>query len=289
MAEPVVIVSGANGQLGKELRHWTGTDTRHRYIFFGRDDMPIENFELVRQVFLAERPAFFINCAAFTAVDKAEEQKDLAFLVNAEAPGVLASICSEHATRFMHISTDYVFKGDKAEPYLEDDPTDPLNVYGASKLEGEKRVLANNPASVVIRTSWLYSAYGKNFVRTMLALMKDRSSVNVVDDQWGAPTHAADLAQDIIHILQSGAWHPGVYHYSNDGAINWYEFAVAIRELSGASCEVRPIPSSQYPTPARRPAYSVLNTGKFTDTWGIRMRPWKKSLSECLDRLELKK
>jgi len=289
MDKPLVIVSGANGQLGKELRHWSGTDLEHRYIFFGRDDMPIDNFGLVRQVFLADSPAFFINCAAYTAVDKAEEQKEAAFLINAEAPGALADLCRLKGTRFIHISTDYVFNGDKAQPYLENDETDPPNVYGASKLEGEMKVLANNPGAVIIRTSWLYSAYGKNFVKTMVALMKDRSSISVVDDQWGSPTYAADLARDIIRILRSEAWHPGVFHYSNEGGINWYTFALAIRELSGASCEVNPIPSSQYPTPARRPAYSILNTGRFTDTWGIRMHPWKKSLSECLDRLGVKK
>lgn len=285
MDKPLVIVTGANGQLGKELRRSASDDASFRYLFFGRDDMPIDNFELVRQVFLADPPAYCINCAAYTAVDKAETEKDAAFLANAEAPGVLAKVCREHGTRFIHVSTDYVFDGKKDEPYREDEPTGPINVYGASKLEGERRVMEGDPQAIILRTSWVYSEFGKNFVKTMITLMKDRPSINVVDDQWGSPTYAADLARDIVTILHSGTWVPGIYHYSNDAAINWHQFAVAIKELAGFDCEVNPIPASQYPTPAARPAYGVMSKDKFTRTWGIAMQPWKKSLSVCMDRL----
>lgn len=285
MDKPLVIVTGANGQLGKELRRQAEGDNGLRFLFFGRDDMPIENFELVRQVFRAEAPAFCINCAAYTAVDKAESEKDAAFLANAEAPGVLAKVCQEHGTRFMHVSTDYVFNGKHDQPYREEDPTGPINVYGASKLEGEQRVMASDPDAIILRTSWVYSEFGKNFVKTMIMLMKDRPSINVVDDQWGSPTYAADLARDILAILHSGKWEPGIYHYSNDAAINWHQFAVAIKELAGSDCVVNPIPASQYPTPASRPAYGVMSKEKFIRTWGIAMQPWKKSLSVCMDRL----
>ncbi len=288
MGKPLVIVTGANGQLGKELRRQAEADDMHRYLFFGRGDLPIENFELVRQVFRADPPAFCINCAAYTAVDKAESEKDAAFLANAEAPAVLAGVCREHGGKFIHISTDYVFDGRNDHPYVEEDITSPLNVYGASKLEGEVQVLANDPDAVVIRTSWVYSEFGKNFVKTMLNLMKDRPAINVVADQWGSPTYAADLAHDIVRILRSGSWTPGIYHYSNEAAINWHAFAEAIRDLSGSSCRLDPIPASQYPTPASRPAYSVMSKEKFTRTWGIPMRPWKESLAECLQRLGVK-
>lgn len=286
MAEvPTILVTGANGQLGKEMKELESSFPGFRFIFLSREDLPIHHFELVRNFFKGYRPQFLVNCAAYTAVDKAETEKDLAFQVNGEAVGVLAAVCREYGTKFIHISTDYVFDGNGTAPYPTDAPVNPQSVYGASKLKGEQEALKYNPESIIIRTSWVYSAFGKNFVKTMRKLMSERSELNVVSDQVGSPTYAADLAAVIMHIISGGKWIPGIYHYSNAGVISWYEFAVAIAELSGFSCQVHPIPSSQYPTPAKRPSYSAMDTSGIFSTFGLSPVSWKESLQACLQKL----
>lgn len=276
------MVTGANGQLGKELKAIAPRFPEFEFIFLSREDMPIHHFELVRNTMRIYKPDYLINCAAYTAVDRAETEPDLAFLVNGEAVGVLAQVCQETACRFIHISTDYVFDGTGTQPYREEDAIHPQNVYGASKLEGEKRAIAADPDVVIIRTSWVYSPFGKNFVKTMIRLMEEKPEISVVNDQVGSPTYAHDLAIAILQIIRFARWTPGIYHYSNDGAISWYEFAVEIGKQLNSQCRIHAIPTSQFPTPARRPAYSVLDKTRISQTYGIRPLPWKKSLQDCL-------
>ncbi|MBI5372198.1 MAG: dTDP-4-dehydrorhamnose reductase [Sphingobacteriales bacterium] len=283
--KPVILVTGANGQLGKELKRLETAFPDFKFIFLSREDLPIHHFELVRNFFKGYQPQYLVNCAAYTAVDKAESEKDLAFQVNGEAVGVLAAVCKEYNTRFVHISTDYVFDGNGKTPYTTGSPTNPQSVYGASKLEGEQQALLYNPGSIIIRTSWVYSEFGKNFVKTILRLLGEKEVLNVVNDQLGSPTYAADLARVILDIIASGKWIPGIYHYSNEGVISWYEFATAIKELSRSTCRIHPVSSAQYPTAAKRPAYSVLDTSKLRETYSVPSRNWKESLAACMARL----
>ena len=283
--KPKILVTGANGQLGKELQKIAASYSQFEFIFLSKKDLPIHHFKMLRDYFSVYHPAYLINCAAYTAVDRAEQEKILAFQVNAEAVGVLAAICKENNTKFIHISTDYVFDGKASEPYKEDSLTNPQTVYGASKLEGEKEALKYDPDSIIIRTSWVYSEYGKNFVRTMLKLMKEKEEINVVNDQVGSPTYAGNLAEVIMQIISTGKWIPGIYHFCNKGIISWYEFAFAIKELTGSNCKINPISTSGYPTPAKRPAYSVLNTSKVNETFDIQLKNWKESLTACLSHL----
>lgn len=280
--KPLIMVTGANGQLGKELRQLEKEWSQFDFLFLSREDLPIHHFELVRNFFKGSHPDFLINCAAYTAVDKAEQEKDLAYQVNAEAVGVLAAVCKEYHCRFIHVSTDYVFDGTASRPYREEDLTNPQGVYGATKLEGEKQAQQFNPDSIIIRTSWVYSSYGKNFVKTILRLLQEKPSVSVVNDQIGSPTYAADLAKAILEIISSNKWLSGIYNYSNDGIISWFSFATEIAALRGSTIPVYPISTAEFPTPAKRPAWSVLDKSKISDAYGIKIRPWKESLRECL-------
>jgi len=286
-----ILVTGGNGQLGKELREFSSLHTGLDFVFLSREDLPIEQFELVRNYFNTLKPGYCINCAAYTAVDKAESEEDLAFLINGEAVGVLAAVCKEHNTKFVHISTDYVFNGDATYPYTENFPTDPINVYGASKLEGEKQAMELNPDSIIIRTSWLYSSFGKNFVKTMMKLMNEKDEIKVINDQLGSPTNAEDLAETIFNVianchLQIYNWDPGIYNFSNKGIITWYDFAKAIKEIINSPCSIKPISTAEYPTPAKRPAYSVLDKTKIQKTFGVQLKDWKKSLASCIEKIE---
>jgi dTDP-4-dehydrorhamnose reductase len=286
-----ILVTGGNGQLGKELREFSSLHTGLEFVFLSREELPIHQFELVRNYFDTLKPAYCINCAAYTAVDKAESEKDLAFQINGEAVGVLAAICKEHDTKFIHISTDYVFNGETSYPYTENFPTDPINVYGASKLEGEKQAMQLNPDSIIIRTSWVYSSLGKNFVKTMMKLMNEKDEIKVIKDQLGSPTNAADLAETIFNIigychLQIYNWDPGIYNFTNEGIISWYDFAKAIKEITKSPCVVKPISTREYPTPAKRPAYSVLDKTKIQKTFGIKLKKWKDSLRTCISNME---
>jgi dTDP-4-dehydrorhamnose reductase len=286
-----ILVTGGNGQLGKELREFSSLHTGLEFVFLSREDLPIHQFELVRNYFNTVKPAYCINCAAYTAVDKAESERDLAFQINGEAVGVLAAICKEHNTKFIHISSDYVFNGEATYPYTENFPTDPINVYGASKLDGDNQAMQLNPDSIIIRTSWVYSSFGKNFVKTMMKLMNEKDEVKVIKDQLGSPTNAADLAETIFNIIglchmQIYNWNPGIYNFSNEGIISWYDFANAIKEINNSPCDVKPISTKEYPTPAKRPAYSVLDKTKIQQTFGIKLKNWKDSLRTCISNMQ---
>jgi dTDP-4-dehydrorhamnose reductase len=286
----VILVTGASGQLGTELRTASAAFPQYDFIFLSRDQLAIEDSEALGKVFSKQQPEYCINCAAYTAVDKAEAEKDLCFLVNATAVGLLGNACNKFGTKLIHISTDYVFNGQSTIPYKETDGTDPINVYGASKLEGERLAMEFADDSIIIRTSWVYSSYGKNFVNTMLRLMKEKKELSVVNDQFGAPTYAADLAHTILRIItylssqqrQSIQSYKGIYHYSNEGKITWYEFAQAIKEFTASSVIIHPITTAEFPTPAKRPAWSVLDNQKIIETFGVELPDWKESLRRCL-------
>ncbi len=282
MATKKILVTGANGQLGNEMQVIAAAYPQYSFLFVTKETLPIDDAAALKDYFASHQPDVCVNCAAYTAVDKAETETEIAFAVNGTAVGTLAQLCNSNGVQFIHISTDYVFDGTATEPYREDHPVKPVNAYGASKLKGEQLAIENNPGSIIIRTSWVYSSFGNNFVKTMLRLMKDRDSINVVDDQQGCPTYAADLAAAIMKIITTGHQAGGIYHFSNSGAINWYQFAVAIRDISGANCAVYPIPSSQYPTPAKRPAWSVMDTAKIRNSFGVEVPGWKESLEKCL-------
>lgn len=278
-----ILVTGANGQLGQELQSLTAEFAVFDFIFLTREQLSIADKAAADTIFHKYAPEYCINCAAYTAVDKAESDRENAFLVNAQGPANLAAASVKYNTRLIHISTDYVFDGNGTSPYQTNAPTAPQSVYGESKLEGERMVMANNDQSIIIRTSWVYSVFGKNFVKTMLRLMSEKPEINVVNDQVGSPTYAADLARAIMQIVSSGDWQPGIYHYSNEGIISWYEFAQAIKELSGCNCIVNPIPGSAYPTPAKRPAYSAMDLSAIGQAYGIYPPAWKDSLRLCLN------
>jgi len=280
--QPTILVTGSNGQLGKELQQLADAYPQYKFVFASREDLKLHHFPLVENFFLATKPQYCINCAAYTAVDKAENEKEMAMLVNGEAVGHLAAICKKYQTKLIHVSTDYVFDGESETPYKEDDKTNPKNVYGASKLLGEQLCMKENADSIIIRTSWVYSSFGHNFVKTMMRLMSERNEINVVSDQIGSPTYAADLAKTILDIIASGKWESGIYHYSNEGKISWYEFAVAIKELTGSNCSINPIPTSAYPTPAKRPHYSLLDKERIKAVFQITVPSWKSSLQRCI-------
>lgn len=280
-----ILVTGADGQLGRALRSESVRHAKHEYLFADRQLLPIDEPDRVRALFSEWRPTLCINAAAYTAVDRAETEVQQAFRINAGAVGWLASACRDAGARLLHVSTDYVFRGDAHRPYREDDPADPQSVYGASKRQGEEMALREAPDSLIVRTSWVYYEEGSNFVRTMIRLMTERASVGVVADQWGCPTYARDLADCLLRIADSGRLHPGIYHFCNEGAITWHTFATAIRDILGSACEVRAITTAEYPTPVRRPAYSVLDTTRIRETFGILPPPWRASLEECMRRI----
>ncbi|MDP1764435.1 MAG: dTDP-4-dehydrorhamnose reductase [Sediminibacterium sp.] len=291
MSKPLIAVTGKNGQLGYELEQLSESfQNEFAFLFTDRTMLDLGDTSGIPVFFEKYQPAYFINCAAYTAVDKAETEREKANQLNAIAVGIIAGQCSLHHCTLITISTDYVFDGKGTKPYQTDSPTDPVNYYGQTKWLGEKLALEKNARTIILRTSWVYSEHGNNFVKTMLRLMKNRPELSVVSDQVGSPTYAADLAAAILKIirsLQSGNSHYGIYHYSNEGVISWYEFATAIRELAGLNCKVLPIPASAYPTPAKRPAYSVLDKRTIVADFGIHLMDWRKSLQHCLDKLRI--
>lgn len=284
--QPVILVTGSNGQLGSELKELATRFPHYRFCFFSRQELAIDNAEEVERAFALLLPQYVINAAAYTAVDKAETEKEQAMAVNATAVGHLAKASKKYGAKFIHVSTDYVFGGNSREPLHEEAPVSPVNYYGETKRKGEEEALSENPECIIIRTSWVYSFYGKNFVKTMLRLMAEKVSISVVADQWGTPTYAADLANTILHIIESRVWQSGIYHFSNDGVTTWAGFADEIRKLSKSKCTVQHITTDQYPTPAKRPAYSVMDKSKIVSTYKIELKPWQESLRQCLQRLE---
>lgn len=282
-----ILVTGANGQLGSEIKALAPQYPHFDFIFTDIADFPLDKAQEIITNFNIIQPDIVINCAAYTAVDKAEEDQAVADAINHLAIATLATLCHDSGAKLVHISTDYVFDGTSAIAYKETDLPNPKSVYGVTKLAGERACLKNCPESIIIRTAWVYSEFGNNFVKTMLRLMTERDTLSVVNDQIGSPTYAADLAQVILTILNSNKWESGIYHYSNAGVISWYDFALDIKEIAQKNCEIKGIPASAYPTPAERPAYSLLDKSKITAVYGIEPVDYKISLKKMMNRLEM--
>jgi dTDP-4-dehydrorhamnose reductase len=282
-----ILVTGSNGQLGSEIKALASNYTDYNFIFTDVADLDICNHKVVATFIEANQVNAIINCAAYTAVDKAEEQQDLSDKINHLAVANFAQLAKERHIKLLHISTDYVFDGTNHRPYLETDTPNPESVYGKTKLAGEQAMQHINPAnSIIIRTAWVYSSYGNNFVKTMLRLGKDRDEINVVADQIGTPTNAADLAQAILSILPKLKNETvELFHYSNEGVCSWYDFAKAIFEIKGIPIKVNPIDSALYPTPAKRPFYSVLNKAGIKATYQLDIPHWNATLRRCLKKL----
>lgn len=277
-----ILVTGANGQLGNCLREIAPTTT-HRFIFTDVTELDITSRDAVRAMFDREKPDWVVNCAAYTAVDKAESQPDLALMLNATAVEILATEAQRIGAAIVHVSTDYVFKGNDAEPRKETDPTEPQSVYGATKLDGEKAAVLN-PRHIILRTSWLYSIYGNNFVKTMRRLGAEKSEISVVADQWGSPTSAHDLARAIITTIDKPEY--GIYHFSNEGITNWAIFAEEIMTQSGLDCKVNHITTDQYPTAAKRPEFSIMAKDKFSSVFNVVIPEWEISLEDVIQKLD---
>ena len=286
-----ILVTGANGQLGSELKDLSG-DSGHQFYFTDIGELDLTDFEAIEKYFEGKNITHCINCAAYTAVDKAETEIDKAIAINVDAVRNLAEVCALYKTLLIHISTDFVFNGISCRPYIESDRPKPVNVYGQSKYEGEKQAVRENPQTIILRTSWLYSSHGSNFVKTMLKAGEDKEILKVVFDQVGTPTYAADLASAILHIIErSTAWKKsrhgsyGTFHFSNEGVASWYDFAVEIFQLSNKRTRVLPIHTEDYPTPAKRPHYSVLDKTRIKSTFELSIPYWKDSLKTCMRKL----
>lgn len=282
-----ILVTGANGQLGRELQALSSEYPDLQLIPVDRNTLDIADANAVAHFFEQNELDYCINCAAYTAVDKAEQEPELAFAINAQGAANLAKAAAQHGAQLLHFSSDYVYHNQENRPLLETDTTTPQGIYAQSKLEGDLRVLAADPNALVFRTSWVYSSFGHNFVKTMLRLGAERGALRVVCDQIGSPTYARDIAHMSLLLIQSGQAknQAGIFNYSNEGVCSWYDFAQAIFELSGVQCTVTPIPSNDYPTPAARPPYSVLDKGKFKAAFAVEVPYWRVSLKACLGEL----
>jgi dTDP-4-dehydrorhamnose reductase len=277
-----ILVTGANGQLGSELKELSSHYSQLEWVFADSSQLDLSDLESISNVLDQIQPQIILNCAAYTAVDKAESETELADILNHQAVAVLAKWSATHDCRLVHISTDYVFDGSSSTPLTEEAVTGPINTYGQTKLAGEQACMQENPNAIIIRTSWVYSQFGANFVKTMCRLLQERDRLNVVNDQIGSPTYAADLAKAIITIISHPDWVAGIYHYSNEGSCSWYEFAVAIQEIGGFECTVTGIPTTEYPTPAQRPHYSLLDKTKIKNTFGVSVPEYRVSLEKCM-------
>jgi len=280
-----ILVTGSNGQLGSEINKISESFADFEFLFTDVAELDITNSEKVLECISGFKPDYLVNCAAYTNVDKAETDLEFANLLNATAVGILAEQSEKAACKIIHISTDYVFDGNGPRPYREDHSVAPRSAYGKTKLDGEILCQKFNPESLIIRTSWLYSAFGNNFVKTMLRLGNERSELGVISDQIGTPTNAADLALAILTIISSvekgeKKFVPGIYHYSNEGVASWYDFTKAIFDIAGINCFVKPIATEDYPSPVQRPAYSVMNKSKIKLIFGLQIPHWRDSLSE---------
>lgn len=284
-----ILITGANGQLGNEMRLLSEEYDNFEFDFTDIAELDLCNAEAVLEYCERTKPSYIVNCAAYTAVDKAEDDIELCRKVNRDAVENLAKAATAVGAKVLHVSTDYVFDGSNTTPYLETDPVCPASAYGRTKLEGEEALQANCPAYVILRTAWLYSEFGNNFVKTMIRLGKERETLSVVSDQIGTPTYARDLADalmDIVVAAEKGNFIPGIYHFSNEGVCSWYEFTLMIHELAGiTTCQVSPIASKDYPAKAPRPAYSVLSKEKIKADYGIYIPAWEESLADCIERL----
>ena len=279
-----ILVTGGNGQLAQCLKDVVINDNKLYVDFQDLPALDITNKQQLESYFSNNELDYCINCAAYTAVDLAEGHSDLAYAVNSEGPKNLAEVCNKHQVKLLHISTDFVFDGKKQTPYMETDIPNPLGIYGASKWQGERNIQEAMETYFIIRTSWLYSEYGNNFMNTMLKLSETRDEISVVSDQIGSPTYAGDLAGVLVKIVLSSSTNYGVYHYSNSGAISWYDFAVEIFKQFGKTIEVKPIKTEDYPTEAKRPKYSVLEKSKLIGVFDTLIPYWRDSLKICLKK-----
>lgn len=286
----MILITGGNGQLGQELRRLAPLFPDHDFLFTDVAELDITDEQAILSCVESNHIDTVINCAAYTAVDKAEEETEAAFMINSNAAGNLARVAKRKGTRLIHISTDYVFSGTGHRPYREDDPTGPVSKYAQSKHSGEEQIFSAGADALIIRTSWLYSEFGHNFVKTIMKYGKERGLLRVVYDQVGTPTYAADLAAAILKIVSSPEKSAGVhvYHYSNEGVASWYDFALAILKFSGIPCKVIPICTHEYPLPAVRPWYSVFDKSRIKQDFGLEIPYWRDSLKTCIEQINLK-
>lgn len=282
-----ILVTGSKGQLGRELQARAGDHKEFSFVFTDFEEMDIADRSAVEKVFKREKPGCVIHCAAYTAVDRAEEDMELARLVNVRGTSHVAEACGKHKAAMVHISTDYVFDGKGHRPYRESDNASPASVYGKTKLDSELEVILNAPRSLILRTSWLYSSHGHNFMKTILERGRERDSLQVVFDQVGSPTFAGDLAAAILEIIPKmpSKIRGEIFHYSNEGVCSWYDFAEAIISMSGARCKLEPVLSSAFKTVAKRPHYSVLDKSRVKKDFGIRIPHWRDSLRRCMEEI----
>ncbi len=283
-----VLITGSKGQLGLSIKKLAPEFPDYRFIYTDVEELDITKADDIRKFISDTNPEVIINCAAYTAVDKAEEDTEKAHLLNTTAPGYLAKAASENNILLIHISTDFIFGGDRKTPYTEEDKAVPESVYAKTKADGEQEVVKNSKRAVIFRTSWLYSEFGHNFVKTILRLAEERQEINVVNDQIGTPTYATDLAETILRLLpELTKINQGteIIHFSNEGIASWYDFAKEIVQQSGLKCKVNPISTEQYPLPAKRPAYSVLDKSKIKSRYGIDIPDWREGLRRCLSIL----
>lgn len=282
-----ILITGSNGQLGNEIRLLAEKYQQHQFFFTDVAELDITNLSAIEDFVSENKIEGIINCAAYTAVDKAEDDIELCYKINRDAVKNLGETAQKFSCKIIHVSTDYVFDGTNHIPYTEDMPVVPIGVYGKSKLDGENDLQASCADAVIVRTSWLYSAFGNNFVKTMLKLGRERDTLNVIFDQIGTPTYAHDLAEAIMKIISSGVITHGIYHFSNEGVCSWYDFTKSIHKIAGiTSCNVKPIETKDYPTKATRPHYSVLNKAKIKQTYGIDIPYWEESLEKCIKILQ---
>lgn len=280
-----ILITGCNGQLGNEMQLLEKENPQHKYFNTDVAQLDITNPEAIEEFVSNNAIDIIVNCAAFTAVDKAESSQELCHLLNAKAPEYLAAAVAKRGGCLVQVSTDYVFDGTNHTPYTEDEATCPNSVYGSTKLEGEKLAMAACANTMIIRTAWLYSTFGNNFVKTMIRLGQEKPELGVIFDQIGTPTYAGDLAAAIMAAINHGIV-PGIYHFSNEGVISWYDFTKAIHRIAGiTSCHVKPLHTAEYPTPAARPHYSVLDKTKIKQTYGIEIPYWEESLEKCVAKL----
>ena len=285
-----ILVTGSNGQLGNEIRRISANhENNFRFFFTDVAELDITDLRAVDSFIKENNIKYIINCAAYTAVDKAEDDVDLCYKINRDAVANLGQAATNNNAKVIHISTDYVYDGTANKPYVETDTVNPQSVYGKSKQEGEAELLKACADSIIIRTAWLYSIFGNNFVKTMIKLGKEHETLNVVADQRGTPTYGTDLAKTIVKILdfsEANGFKPGIYHYSNEGATTWYDFTLAIHKEAGINtCKVNPITTEQYPVKATRPKYSVLDKTKIKSTFNLTIPKWEESLNNCIKEL----
>ncbi len=279
-----ILITGCKGQLGSEMCLLAAEHQDHRYFLTDVAELDITDIAAVERYVADNKIDIIVNCAAYTAVDRAESDEDTARLINADAVENIARAAAKNNAKVIHVSTDYVFSGDNCTPYREDDATSPTGAYGRTKLLGEQRLMSICPDSVILRTAWLYSPWGNNFMKTMLRLGNERESLNVVYDQVGSPTAAEDLAQAIFSIIEAPKFVSGIYHFTNEGVCSWYDFTRAIHHIADIQCDVQPIRSEQYPTPTKRPNYSVLDKHKIKATYGINIAHWYDALCRTIER-----